>query len=141
MTFHEKSRWIALIANLGAWSWYFVTVARMHAADVPDAPDLIAMMLPVIVVITVVHIVAHATVALWRPSEARTEMDEREQAIARRATAIAYNILAVGLILAIGATLFNWTAFFAVNVVMFVFVLAESVRYALEIASYRRMAA
>ena len=28
MTFHEKSRWIALIANLLVWGWYFATIAR-----------------------------------------------------------------------------------------------------------------
>lgn len=141
MTFHEKSRWIALLANLGVWSWYFLTVARVRAAGAPDAPYVIATMLPVIIAITVIHIVAHAAVALWKPSEARTGMDEREQAIARRAAVIAYNVLAVGLVLAVGATLFNWTAFFAINAVMFVFIVAESVRYALEIVAYRRMAA
>ncbi|MDQ8755804.1 hypothetical protein RCO27_06140 [Sphingosinicella sp. LHD-64] len=141
MTFHEKSRWIALLANLAAWSWYFVAVARLHAAGVPNVPYMIAMMLPVIVAITVIHIVAHVAVALWKPGEARSETDEREQAIARRAASIAYNVLAVGLVLAVGATLFNWTAFFAVNAVMLVFILAESVRYTLEIVAYRRMAA
>ncbi len=141
MTFHEKSRWIALLANFGVWSWYFLTVARVHGAGAPNAPYVIAMMLPVIIAITVIHIVAHAAVALWKPGEARTGMDEREQAIARRAAVIAYNVLAVGLILAVGVTLFNWTAFFAINAVMLVFIIAESVRYALEIVAYRRMAA
>lgn len=30
MTFHEKSRWIALVANLAVWGWYFVTVAQAY---------------------------------------------------------------------------------------------------------------
>lgn len=32
MTFHEKSRWIAPLANPGVWGWYFVTAARAFAA-------------------------------------------------------------------------------------------------------------
>lgn len=141
MTFHEKSRWIALVTNLVAWGWYFVTVARVYGAGAPDTPWLIAMTIPVIIAATVIHIVGHVAVAVWKPSEARSEMDERERAIAGRATVIAYNVLAVGLMIAIGTTLAHWNAFFAVNAVLFVFILAETVRYGLEILAYRRMAA
>ena len=138
MTFHEKSRWIALLANLGVWGWYFVTVARVLAAGHPGERYLMWLMVPVIGALTVIHIVAHAVVALMKPSEARTEMDEREREIARRATAIAYDVLAAGIVVALGTTLYYWSAFVAVNAVLLAFILAESVRYTIEIRSYRR---
>ena len=138
MTFNEKSRWIALLANLLVWGWYFVTVARALAAGVPDIVWLMAMTVPVIVAITIIHIVAHLVVAVLKPSEARSEMDERERAIARRAGAIAYNVLAFGIVVALGTTLFFWNTFVAVNAILFAFIFAETIRYGIEIVAYRR---
>lgn len=138
MTFQEKSRWIALTANLLAWGWYFVTVARLLASGVPDERAMLALMVPVFVVVTLLHIVGHVVVAALKPSEARTTLDEREMAIARRAAAIGYNILCVGIVVAMGATLYYWTAFVAVNAVMLAFILAECVRYGVEITAFRR---
>jgi hypothetical protein len=138
MTFIEKSRWIALLANLLVWGWYFVTVARVLAAGAPDVPWMLAMTVPVIVALTVIHIVAHIVVAVLKPSEARSEMDERERAIARHAGATAYHVLAVGIVIALATTLFYWSAFVAVNAVLFAFVLAETIRYGIEILAYRR---
>ena len=92
-----------------------------------------------IIALTVIHIVAHIVVAILKPSEARSEMDERERAIARNAGAIAYHVLAFGIVVAIGTTLFCWTAFVAVNAVLLAFILAETVRYGLEIIAYRRI--
>jgi hypothetical protein len=141
MTFHEKSRWIALLANLLVWGWYFVTFARALAAGAPDVRWMMALTVPVIIALTVIHVVAHIVVAVLKPSEARSEMDEREKEIARRAQARAYTLLALGIVVALGSTLYYWNTLLAVNAFLFAFILAETFRYALEIAAYRRMAA
>jgi hypothetical protein len=47
-------------------------------------------------------------------------------------------VLCFGIVVAMGTTLYYWTAFVAVNAVMFAFIVAECVRYGLEIAAYRR---
>jgi len=138
MSFQEKSRWIALAANLVAWGWYFVTVGHLLAAGVPDERRLLALMIPVIIVITIIHIVGHVIVAVLKPGEATSELDERDKAIARRAAAIGYNVLCLGIVIALGSTLYYWNTFVAVNAVMFAFILAECVRYGVEIATYRR---
>ena len=36
MTFHEKSRWIALVSNVLVWAWYFTTLGRALAAGAPE---------------------------------------------------------------------------------------------------------
>jgi hypothetical protein len=138
MTFNEKSRWIALLANLLVWGWYFVTVARAIGAGAPDVRWLLAMTVPVIIALTIIHIVAHIVVAILKPSEARSDMDERERAIARRAGAIAYHVLAFGIVIALATTFFYWSTFVAVNAVLFAFILAETIRYGIEIVAYRR---
>ena len=138
MSFQEKSRWIALTANLIVWGWYFVTVVQLLAAGVPDHRGMLGLLVPVIIAITVIHIVGHALVAALKPGEARTELDEREQVIARRAAAAGYHVLCLGIVVALGSTLYYWNTLVAVNAVMFAFILAECVRYGIEIFSFRR---
>jgi len=138
MSFQEKSRWIALTANLIVWGWYFVTVAGLLAAGAPDERGLLGLLVPVIIGITIINIIGHIIVAALKPSEARTELDEREKAIARRAAAAGYHILCLGILIALGSTLYYWSAFVAVNAVMLAFILAECVRYSIEILSFRR---
>ena len=137
MSFQEKSRWIALVANLIAWGWYFVTLARLPAG-LPDERGLLGLMVPIFVAVAIINIVGHIVVAVLKPSEATSELDEREKAIASRAAAIGYTVLCVGIAVALGATLWFWTVFYAVNAVMFAFILAECVRYGVEIAACRR---
>ena len=137
MSFQEKSRWIALLANLIAWGWYFLTLARL-SGGVPDERVMLQLMGPVFLAITAINIVGHILVAALKPDEAKTELDEREKAIARHAAAIGYTVLCLGVVIALGATLWFWTAFVAVNAVMFAFIAAECVRYGVEIAAFRR---
>lgn len=138
MTFHEKSRWIALLANLGIWGWYFITVARAVGAGYPDQPGLMWLMVPVIGALTIIHVVAHVAVALMNPKEANEELDERGRAIGYRASAWGYNILCVGIFGVITASFFWWNSFVIVNGLLFAFIFAESVRYGIEIRAYRR---
>lgn len=138
MSFHEKSRWIALTATLIVWGWYFVTLLGVVRAGVPDSPGMMGMLVPVIIGLTVILVVGHAVIAIAKPSEASDTMDERERAIRGHASAAAYELLSLGLVLVLGASLFYWNTFIVVNGVLFVFVLADCVRYILEIRSYRR---
>jgi hypothetical protein len=141
MTFNEKSRWIALLANLGGWGWYFITVGRALAAGAPDVRYLLALTIPVVIWLTIVTIVAHIVVAMLNPKEAHTRLDERERGIAGEAARRAYSLLSAGIFAVIVGSAFYWNTFFVVNALLFVFILSETVRYALELAAYRRMAA
>jgi uncharacterized membrane protein len=137
MTYQEKSRWIALTANLLAWGWYFITLARLPAG-LPDERGLLGLMVPVFIAVVIINIVGHVIVAVLKPSEAGAALDEREKAISRHASAIGYTILCVGIAVALGTTLWYWTAWVAVNAVMAAFILAECVRYGVEIVGFRR---
>ena len=137
MTFQEKSRWIALTANLLAWGWYLFTLTRLPSG-LADERGLLGLMVPVFIVVIIINIVGHVIVAVLKPSEAGTELDERETAISRHASAVGYVVLSAGIALALGTTLWFWTAWVAVNAVMAAFILAECVRYGVEIAAFRR---
>ena len=58
----------------------------------------------------------------------------------RPARASGLSLLCVGIFLVVGAQLFWWNTFLVVNGILFAFIFAECVRYAIEIAAYRRMA-
>ena len=137
MSFQEKSRWVALVANLIAWGWYLLTLARLPGG-VPDERAMLQLIGPVFVAVTIINIVGHIIVAVLKPREAKTELDEREKAIARHAAATGYTVLCLGIVVALGATFWYWTAIVAVNAVMFAFIAAECVRYGVEIAAFRR---
>ena len=141
MTFHEKSRWIALVSNLVVWAWYFVTLARALAAGAPDEPGLLALMIPAIVAVTIINIVANVAVAVWKPGEAKSGMDERERGIAHRGAARGYVLLQIGVIMVIVGSFFSWNPFLIVNALVFVLIAAETARYGIEIVGYRRTAA
>jgi len=137
VTYQEKSRWIALTANLLAWGWYLLTLSRLPPG-LPNERGLLGLMVPVFIAVAVINIVGHVVVAVLKPGEAGTDLDERERAISRHASAVGYVVLCVGVAVALGATLWYWTAWVAVNAVMAAFILAECVRYGVEIAAFRR---
>ena len=141
MSFNEKSRWIALVANLGIWGWYFLTIGRAFAAGAPDQRQLLALTIPVVIWLTVVTVVAHVIVALLNPGEAKTGLDERERKIAADATRRAYDLLSIGIFGVVVGSAFYWNTFFVVNALLLVFIVAECVRYGIEIVTYRRMEA
>ncbi len=138
MSFQEKCRWIGLIANLLVWGWYFIAVLGVARSGFPDVPYMLAMLVPVIIGLTIIHVVGIAVAAIMNPKAANSRMDEREKAIQNRASAKAYELLNFGLVIILGASLFYWNIFLLINGVLFAFILAESVRYIIEITAYRR---
>ena len=141
MTFHEKTRWTALIVDLIIWSWYFAHVA----AALPDGPademDFLWLAAGATIATIIIHVAAIIVFAVRRPKEAEAAPDERERQIERNAGNAAYTLLAIGLVNIIIGSYFGWTKFETVNAVLAVFVFAEISRYVLEIFAYRRMAA
>lgn len=141
MSFHEKSRWIGLFANLLVWGWYFTQVFAVLRADVPaEAERFAGIGLTVVVIIwtVIIQVVATSAIAIHRPYEANAAPDERERAIARHAGARAYTLLSLGLVVAIGGSYTGWSLFATVNAVLFAFIIAECARYVIEIAAFRR---
>ncbi len=135
MSFREKSSWVALIANLIVWGWYFTEILN---APSPEEARMFWKLVGVILATIVVHIAAISTIAILDPNEASGSLDERERAIERFASARAYEWLSFGLVVALGTSLYHWDIFIAVNAVLFAFILAEAIRYILEIRGYRR---
>jgi len=141
MTFREKTRWLALIVDLAIWGWYFSHVV----AALPDGParetQFLWLAIQATIVTIVIHVAAIVALAVHRPNEAGAGPDEREREIERGAGSIAHTLLAIGIVNVILGSYAGWSKFATVNAILAVFILAELIRYALEILAYRRMGA
>jgi len=141
MTFREKTRWSALIADLLIWAWYFNRVAGVLPGGPAEEMDFLWLAAGTTIATVVIHVAAIVAFAVHRPREAGAGPDERDREIERNAGSIAHTLLAIGLVNVIVGSYFGWSKFETVNAVLAVFVLAEIARYAIEIVAYRRMAA
>ena len=138
MSFREKTRWAALIVDLLIWAWYFSRVAEVLPDGPADEMDFLWLAAGTTIATIVVHVAVLVALAIARPKEAGAGLDEREQAIERRAGSAAYTLLAIGLVNVVVASFFGWSKFMTVNAVIAVFVLAELFRYVTEILAFRR---
>lgn len=138
MTFHEKTRWLSLGADLLVWSWYFSQVYQALATRTADESRFFWLMVGVIIATVVILVAGIIAIAIHRPSEADVALDERDRAITRKAGASAYTLLSLGLVLVIGGSFTGWDKFVTINALLLAFIVAELSRYAIEIIGYRR---
>lgn len=137
MTFHEKTRWIALIATLMIWGAYFLQfMMRWHDGTITGTSSFWGMVLAVVWAL-IIQIVATAAIAIHRPKEALARPDEREQGIRAQAASQAYTLLSVGIVTLIVASFFVLDHLATMNLLALLFIAVECVRYALEIRAYR----
>ncbi len=119
MTYREKTAWLSLGAMALTFGPYFTFVALNNRADavhgMPDVRQLVTS-----------------------PKDWRAPADERDLAILQRATSWGYYVLLTGMILVgciVPFTAGGWTI---VNDALFSIVVAEVVRHAVVVTSYRR---
>lgn len=141
MTFREKTRWVALIVDFMIWTWYFSRVVTALPNGPAEETQFLWLAVWATIVTVIIHVAAIVVLAIHRPKEAEASPDERERHIERSAGSIAHTLLAIGLVNVIVGSYAGWSKFATVNAVLAVFILAELVRYAVEIFAYRRMAA
>jgi hypothetical protein len=131
MTFREKSAWITLIAIVLVFGGYW-TILLTQRLPTTQAVELLAGL---IVVKVVIIIIAHIAIAIWASPEPR---DERDRLIELRSPRNAYYVLISGLVLMMGVALVGAPMLVVVNGLLAALVLAEVVRFASLIVSYRR---
>lgn len=139
MPHREKIAWLLLIAMTIAYVPYFTWVAiRPPAPEVlPNLPQLGLLALT-----AAAHAAIQGLGRLWfrirSPQEAGAPADERDLAIERRSTTIAYYILIAGMCLVGVAMPFTAGGWKIVNAALLAIVLAETAHYGVALWSYRR---
>ncbi len=134
VSFRERSLWIQLLSTAAVYSAYFLAVA-LGVTGAAAASLLVG----VIALQGVAGIVLGVYFAVrTRPEPA----DERDRAIARGATRVAYFVLAGGVMLVIVALLWGSSAwgrpFLTGNLLLACFVVSEVVRQGAQVVAYRK---
>jgi uncharacterized protein (DUF983 family) len=133
MVARELFAWVWLLTLVVTYAAYFTAVEM--SGEAPFWTRIIMFAATTIVQVVIIG-AASAVIALRYRNE--LSRDERDRAFEHRATAIAYNILIVGLIV-VGCILpFNQSGWKLFNAAVFVIALAEIVRHGLIVRFYRR---
>jgi hypothetical protein len=140
VSFRERTLWAALLGNLLVWGGYFIWLARRIADGGMEAIPHPSFLIGIVVWLIIYTAVAAAVVQLLSRRDAdrsSAALDEREQAIAWRAGAAAYGFLSLLLVLVIGGMFTGWGPRVIINALLFALILAESVRYGIELRALR----
>jgi hypothetical protein len=144
-SFKEKSILISLIAVSAIYGGYFFDV--LTGASGQSLSGMLQTMLGIVIALVVVHVIFHIVIALDDVDQAE---DERDRAVARRASVFGYNVLLVAVLAIIGRTLILGARAEAgslaappdsietVNLLLAGLVLSEIVYYGTQLLFYRR---
>ena len=137
MSFREKSAWISLVSILAVFIPFFWNSYRQFTGQVA-ASDATYVAFGLLAAFVVLEIVLHAVIAIQSPRDARSPKDERERLIEMRATRVAFQVLVVGALAAVGAIHLTRSAWVIAQVVLLAIVLAELVKFGGQVLLFRR---
>jgi uncharacterized membrane protein len=136
MPFREKIAWIALLSILGASAVYFGLLAAHHGR--PDHGFFIGLFLKIVVIQVIVTIAASILVSIFSRRDAGLPRDERDKQIERTAASQAYFPMLIAVIFASASIHLGNDLFGMLNTLLAVIMASEALRFALQIAAYRR---
>lgn len=134
MAWREKQAWLALSVMVVAYGAYFALVAASERSML----DMLLLFGGVAIAQAVIMIVGSILLAVQAGKEARAKADERDRAIDRRGTRIAYFVLLTGMIVVGVVMPFSKQGWQISNAALLALVASEIVRYGVVVASYRR---
>ncbi len=138
MAFREKMALLTLGTMLIAYGVYFGLVGPAADFGRNRLIDVIWSFGAVAVAHAAAMIVGSIAIAVTATKEAQARADERDRAIARRGSTIGYYVLLVGMILVGVVMPFSEPSWKIVNSALLAVVVAEVVRDAVILLSYRR---
>lgn len=141
LSFHGKSAAISLLSILGVYGYYFYFVLLGSGPDSPQ--EMLFWMVGLVVLIVIVEVVFHIVIAVAYPRDANASEDEMDRAIRLKAYRIGYLLLSAGVLIVLGRILFGSimepeavTLLDIANLLLFVFVLAETGHYGATVYHY-----
>ncbi|MBK6708663.1 MAG: hypothetical protein IPG54_14840 [Sphingomonadales bacterium] len=138
MSFREKMHWIAFVALLLAFGWYFLTYP-WSIVHTPEGVGAVAgMLVPVTIFIIGLMTVLSAAIAIRSPKDANIKEDEREKNIHLKGTHMAYYPLVLGVWANLFAIFHHISAAGRLNLLIATVVIAELVRVGAQLYYYRR---
>ena len=139
MPYREKIAWLSLLGMAVCYGPYFAFTHRSPLLEQPlPNLQLMALLAAAAGGNAVWTLLGRLVLRLTTPRDERGADDERDRAVDRRATTIAYYVL-IGLALYVGGVMpFISSGWHIVNAMIASVVIAELVGYALVVQGYRR---
>jgi hypothetical protein len=137
MSFREKSAWVSFLCILGVFTPFFWNSYRQYSGAV-DSRTAVGTAFTLLALFVALEILLHVALALWSPKEARTPKDERERQIELRATFIAFQVLVVGALGAVGSIHLVRSAWVVHQAALLAIVVAQLVKFGTQIVLFRR---
>ena len=146
MSFHEKSIWSMLAANILVYGWYFSKMVTI-AATVSSSSEPIEVaafapyLIPTIVALIVIAIVSHIIIALHSlksDGEVDDTEDERDMLIKLRGENKSGAILGLGVVITIALILTGHGPFWTANALLASLIVSETVAGVFKIVDYQR---
>jgi uncharacterized membrane protein len=137
LSFREKSAWVSFLSILGVFTPFFWNSYRQYSGAV-DSRTAVGIAFTLLALFVALEIVLHVALALQSPKEARTPKDERERQIELRATFIAFQVLVVGALAAVGMVHLTSRAWVIHQVAFLAIVVAQLVKFGTQIVLFRR---
>lgn len=137
MSFREKSAWISFLTILGVFIPFFWNSYRQFTGAI-STRDSVSTAFLLLGAFVAIEIVLHLVLAIRAPREARSPRDERERLIDLRATRVGFYVLLVGAMSAVGAVHLTRSAWAISQVALLAVVVAELVRFGIQIVLFRR---
>lgn len=134
----EKMAWLALTGMAIGYGFYFVAIAIDQRNGTATFLRFFVLLTIASVVRALIEGIGNAVLAARARAEGQGKADERDRAISRRGASAAYYVLMVGMIIVGMFMPFGYGGWDIVNAALFALVLAEFVRCAVEVRSYRR---
>lgn len=148
MTYEERNNLVAIFTNLLVCGYFIQQITGKFAAGVFDGPDGLAIwaqtilwIIPVSIVATIVlTIVANILFAIAaRDPDPEMVSDERDRTFGTRAMLTSMIVASAGFIMAlVMLAFFDWSAFFALNLILAGFAVADLSGNLVKFVSYRR---
>ncbi len=138
MSFREKMHWVAFVAILLAFSWYFLAFPWGQVKGPAALWAVGGMLVPLTLGIIAIMTVATVILAIRNRGEVHLAEDERDRAIHRRGTHLAYYPMVVGTWACIGMLFAGVDSAVLINALLAMVVIAELLRIGSQIWLYRR---
>lgn len=138
MSFREKAHWVALVALLIGFGWYYLHFPWGQIGGAVGLAASAAMLGVATLMIIVLMSVAATFMAIRAPGEARLSADERDRTIHWRGTHLAYYPLVLGVWVNVIAVFYHPSPATALNLLVATVVFAELIRVGTQLWFYRR---
>lgn len=138
MAFREKMAWFTLIGFVLTYAFYFGIAAPAVDFGRNNMLDIVWSFGPVAAVHGLISIIGSAAIAIAARRDASNMADERDHAINRKATMVAYYIMMVGVMFVGVAGPFTMAPYKIVNMSLALIVICQIVQDVLVIRGYRQ---